>query len=103
MHAGVVVPLRSFTLGKGRLATELDDAQRAQLVRDMADRVADATGGRHVVVVSSAPDVVAWAHGRGFATIDDPGSLDASAHAGVEHVRAAGLVRVVIVHGDLPL
>src|SRR4051794_31421919 len=101
--AGVVLPLRSFVHGKARLAQELGAARREQFVRAMADRVADAAGASTIVVVSSAPEVVAWASSRNFECLPDPGSLDAAAAAGRDHVRALGHVRAVIVHGDLPL
>jgi 2-phospho-L-lactate/phosphoenolpyruvate guanylyltransferase len=100
--AGVVLPLRSFTEGKARLASRLGSDARAQLVRRMADCVADAAGDRTVVVVSDALDVRAWADDRGFTTIADPGSLNAAADTGRAHLRALGLARVVIAHADLP-
>ncbi len=80
--AGIVVPLRSFTHGKARLAAVLDEAGRATLARTMAERVVGAAGARPVVVVSSAPDVIAWALDRKLSVIDDPGSLDAAADEG---------------------
>lgn len=101
--AGIVVPLRSFSLGKARLADRLDATARADLARTMADRVVDAAGPRPIVVVSSAPEVLEWAAQRRIATVDDPASLDAAADAGREWVRARRLARVVVVHADLPL
>src|SRR5690348_14203148 len=101
--AGVVLPLRSFTHGKARLATELAASRRSQFVREMADCVADAAGTRPVVVVTSATEVIDWARARGFDVVDDPGSLNAAASVGREYLLAAGCVRIVIAHGDLPL
>lgn len=101
--AGVVVPLRSFSVGKARLASRLDPPARAALARQMADRVVDAARDLPVVVVSSDPDVVAWARERDVSCIDDPGTLDGAAHAGRAWVRDRGLSRAVVVHGDLPL
>jgi 2-phospho-L-lactate guanylyltransferase len=101
--AGVVVPLRSFALGKVRLAHALDDAARGDLSRTMAERVVAAAGDRPVVIVSSAPEVTTWARALGIATIADPGSLDGAASAGREWVRERGLLRVVVMHADLPL
>src|SRR5262245_38027038 len=101
--AGVVVPLRSFALGKARLANVLDDDARRALSRTMAERVVAAAGSRPVVVVSSAPDVVAWARAIGIAHVGDPGTLDAAAHAGRDWVRGQQLARIVVVHADLPL
>jgi len=63
--------------GKARLAAVLDEAARAALARAMAERVIGAAHMRPVVVVSSAPDVVAWASGHQLAVIDDPdGGVD---------------------------
>jgi 2-phospho-L-lactate guanylyltransferase len=101
--AGVVVPLRSFSDAKARLAPVLDRDARASLARSMAERVVSAIGDSPAVVVSSAPDVVAWAKAQGLEVIDDPGTLDAAADAGRRWVRTRSLARVVVVHGDLPL
>jgi 2-phospho-L-lactate guanylyltransferase len=62
-----------------------------------------AAGSRPIVIVTSAPEVVAWARGLGVAHVADPGSLDRAADAGREWVRAQGLARVVVMHADLPL
>jgi 2-phospho-L-lactate guanylyltransferase len=101
-HAGVVIPLRSFSTAKARLAEALEPAARAEIVRRMADRVVDAAGTMPVVVVSSAPEVRAWASERELVVVDDPGGLDLAADAGRAHLRAAGCSRVVIAHADLP-
>jgi 2-phospho-L-lactate guanylyltransferase len=101
--AGVVVPLRSFALGKARLADALDDDARRAFTRAMAERVVHAAGTRPVVIVTSAPEVVEWASGLGVAVVPDPGSLDLAADAGRAWVRTEGLSRVVVMHADLPL
>jgi 2-phospho-L-lactate/phosphoenolpyruvate guanylyltransferase len=100
--AGVVLPLRSFSHGKARLAAQLGATRREQLVRDMADRVAGAAAPFDVVVVSSAPEVIAWANARGLRCIDDPGSLDGAAAVGRDDLRDRGFARVVVAHADLP-
>ena len=102
-RTGVVVPVRAFVAGKARLAGVLDETARAALGRTLADRVVAAAGTLPVVVVSSAPEVAAWAADRGLARIDDPGrGLDAAVSAGRDHLAAAGCTRVVIAHADLP-
>ena len=101
-HAGVVLPIRSFVLGKARLAADLDTAARADLGRRLADRVADAAAPHVVVVVTSAPEVRAWAAARQLPVLDDPGSLDGAAALGQEHFAAVGVGRVVVAHADLP-
>jgi 2-phospho-L-lactate/phosphoenolpyruvate guanylyltransferase len=100
-RAGVVLPIRSFLLGKARLASDLDDAARADLGRRLADRVADAATPYPTVVVTSAPEVRAWAAERHCAVLDDPGSLDAAAQLGYERLGVSGVDRVLIVHADL--
>jgi 2-phospho-L-lactate guanylyltransferase len=101
--AGIVVPLRSFTLGKARLAEVLSARQREALARSMAECVVNAAASRPVVVVSSATEVVAWARDHGCDVVDDPGSLDAAAAAGQLWARDRGLARYAVVHADLPL
>lgn len=101
--AGIVVPLRSFTLGKARLAAVLAESEREALARAMAERVVHAAGNRAVAIVSSAPEVVQWANEHDCDVIDDPGSLDASAVAGRAWAAARGLPRYAVVHADLPL
>jgi 2-phospho-L-lactate guanylyltransferase len=100
--AGVVVPVRAFALGKARLAERIGPDERADLGRRFAGRVVAAAGERPVVVVTSAPDVEAWAAELGVATIADPGSLDAAAAAGRAYLAELGCVRTVVVHADLP-
>ena len=101
--AGVVVPLRSFALGKARLADALDDDTRRAFTRTMAERVVAAAGGRPTVIVTSDPDVIDWARALHLVHLDDPGTLDAAARAGREWVRAQNLARVVVMHADLLL
>lgn len=100
---GVVIPIRAFTRGKSRLAERLGEPERAGLLQAMAERVVEAAAELPVVVVSGAPEVLAWASARGVEVLADPGSLDAAATQGVEHHRARGLARVAVVHADLPL
>lgn len=99
---GVVVPIRAFTDGMARLAEVLTPAERATLGRDLATRVAVAAAGHPTVVVSSAPEVLEWAAEHALATIDDPGSLDGAAAAGVAWCAERGLARAVVLHADLP-
>ena len=99
--AGVVVPIRGFSGGKSRLGDL--GPERAWLVAEMAGRVLAAARPLPVVVVSSAREVRAWAASSGVTVLDDPGSLDLAAGAGVAWVRGLGLPRAVVAHADLPL
>jgi 2-phospho-L-lactate/phosphoenolpyruvate guanylyltransferase len=100
--SGAVIPIRAFALGKARLAASLDGAERAALARRWAEQVVHAAAPMPVVVVSSDPDVRTWASALGLDRLDDPGSLDAAAAAGRDHLRALGCARVVVAHADLP-
>ena len=100
--AGVVVPVRAFALGKARLAERLAPGERADLARRFAGRVVAAAGELPVVVVTSAPEVEAWATELGVATIADPGSLDAAADDGRVYLAERGCIRAVVAHADLP-
>lgn len=102
-RAGVVIPVRAFAAGKARLAGVLDEPTRAALGRTLADRVVAAAGTLPVLLVTSAPEVVEWAAGRGLEHLADPGrGLDAAVAAGRDHFAAAGFRRIVIAHADLP-
>jgi 2-phospho-L-lactate guanylyltransferase len=85
------------------LSAALADDERIAFVRSMAERVVAASRPRPIVIVSSAPEVVAWATKHELARIDDPGSLDDAAAAGRDWVTRQQLRRVVIAHADLPL
>ena len=101
--AAVVVPIRSFEAGKSRLGAELDAARRAELLRSMAENVVGAAGSMPVAVVSNAREVRRWAAALGLTVLDDPGSLDLAAVAGLHWAASAGFDRLVVAHADLPL
>jgi 2-phospho-L-lactate/phosphoenolpyruvate guanylyltransferase len=101
-RVGVVIPIRSFIGAKERLAAHLDPDERANAFRRMAERVVDAASPLRVVIVSSAPEVDAWARARDLAVIDDPGSLNGAALEGVSTLASQGYERAVIAHADLP-
>ncbi len=99
--AGVVIPIRGFSGGKSRLGAL--GPERAWLVAEMASRVLAAARPMPVAVVTSAREVRAWAAASGVTVLEDPGSLDLAALAGVAWARSLGLGRVVVAHADLPL
>jgi 2-phospho-L-lactate guanylyltransferase len=103
-EAGVVIPVRSFTRGKSRLAGALSESpdSHAAFVRGLADRAADAAASHPTAVVTSAPEVIEWAQWRDLHVIADRGSLDAAAADGRAWARGHGCSRVVVVHADLP-
>lgn len=103
MTAAVVIPIRGFDAGKSRLGATLDPARRADLLQAMAENVVVAAGTLPVAVVSNAREVRSWAATLGLTVLDDPGTLDLAAAAGLGWAAAAGFGRVVVAHADLPL
>jgi 2-phospho-L-lactate guanylyltransferase len=101
-EAGVVIPVRSFTRGKSRLAGVLENKEHEAFVRGLANRAADAAIPRPTAVVTSAPEVAEWAIGRDLFVVADRGSLDGAAAAGRLWAAEQGCERVVVVHADLP-
>ncbi len=97
----MVVPIRSFRAGKGRLAGVLSDGERAALARTLAQRVLDAAAPLPVYVVTNDDDVIAFASENDAKVVADPGSLDAAADAGRAAVAADGFGRVIVAHADL--
>lgn len=101
----VIIPVKSFRLGKQRLASALDDAQRSRLGRALATHVAETVeeAGLLVMFVTDDPEVAAWATSAGFPSLPDPGQgLNAAAAAGVEWADLSESSWIVL-HSDLPL
>jgi 2-phospho-L-lactate guanylyltransferase len=84
-----------------RLASVLSDADRGALAYKLADGVLAAAAPLRVYVVSSDAEVVAFARARDAIVVDDPGSLNGAAHAGVDAAAADGATRVIVAHADL--
>lgn len=101
----VVIPVKSFVLGKQRLSGALDPATRERLGRAMAERAASTvvSAGLMPLVVTADPEVAEWSTRTGFPSVADPGQgLDAAAATGVEWARSSTSTWIVM-HSDLPL
>ena len=104
MAAHVVIPVKAFHAAKGRLASVLGPAERADLARSMAEAVIAAAAPLPVTVVCDDDAVRTWALDRGVTVAWTPGlGLDGAVEEGVRSVEAAGAERVVVAHADLPL
>lgn len=104
MQVAVVIPIKSFTLAKGRLANTLTPSARADLARECATTVVRAAQPLPVYVVCSDPDVAAWAHQLNAHVVDCPiPGLDAAVATGVQHAEKDGAQHVIVSHADLPL
>ena len=104
MAPWLVIPVKSLTGGKSRLAGVLSRAARRRLGTAMLDHVLTIAGGRRVLVVSACPLARRLARAHGAGTVADPGrGLDAAVRAGVRACLAQGAGAVVVLASDLPL
>jgi len=100
-----VIPVKSFSGGKLRLSSVVDDAGRLALGRALAAHVADIAASCDLVplIVTSDSEVATWATTSGFPSLADSGDgLDAAAADGAAWAQEARS-HWLIVHADLPL
>jgi 2-phospho-L-lactate guanylyltransferase len=89
----------------GRLAAHLDDADRSELGRALAERTANLTieSGLRPLFIAGDEEVAEWALLLGFPSLRDPGkSLDEAADMGTFAADETGSPWLVL-HSDLPL
>lgn len=104
MSVALVIPVKSFTVAKGRLAGALTPTERETLARDCAHTVVRAGAPWPVYVVCESDDIERWARSVGAVTVRAThAGLDAAVADGVNAAIAAGHEHVVVAHGDLPL
>ena len=100
-----IIPVKSFSEGKLRLATAIDDLRRLALGRALAGHVAKTVVECDItpLIIAGDPEVASWAKVAGFPTVPDPGTgLNAAATSGVERATQTEN-RWIIIHADLPL
>ncbi len=104
MRVAVVIPVKSFTLAKGRLSDTLTPAERETLATECATTVLRAASPLPAYVVCSDPVVAEWAtsHGAHVVQCLTPG-LDVAVAAGCDAAHADGCDHIVVAHADLPL
>ncbi len=105
MPTVAVIPVKSFSAGKQRLATAISPSARSSLGKAMVAHVSDVvvTAGLIPVLVTADAEVAMWATGKGIPSIPDPGEgLDAAAMAGARWA-ATSNSSWMILHADLPL
>lgn len=104
MSVALVVPVKSFTVAKGRLAGTLSPAERKSLARECATTVVRAASPWPAYVVCESDDIASWALEVGARCVRAHGTgLNEAITDGVRAVRADGFSHVVVAHGDLPL
>jgi 2-phospho-L-lactate guanylyltransferase len=104
VRVAVVIPVKSFTLAKGRLSDTLTPAERETLATECATTVLRAASPLPAYVVCSDPVVAEWAtsHGAHVVQCLTPG-LDVAVAAGRDAAHADGCDHIVVAHADLPL
>lgn len=105
MPTVAVIPVRSFSLGKQRLADALTPEQRSKLGKAMVEHVSTVVAESDLipVLVTADPDVATWAAGHGIPSIPDPGEgLSVAAARGVDWAVQSGS-RWLVLHSDLPM
>ena len=104
MLLAVIVPVKSFAVAKGRLASALGDTEREALARSCAERVIAAAAPSPVYVVCAGDDIAQWAGSLGARVVhqESPG-LNGAVHDGWKQARADGADHVLVAHADLPL
>ena len=104
MRLAVVIPVKSFTLAKGRLADTLTASQRSALAQSCAETVVRAALSLPTYVVCSDDVVASWAKALGAHIVDcqTPG-LDIAVATGRSAAEADGADHIIVAHADLPL
>ncbi|MDA8290716.1 MAG: NTP transferase domain-containing protein [Actinomycetota bacterium] len=100
----VLVPVKSFSRAKLRLAGALDASERRVLAQDLASRVLLAARPLPVYVACDDREVAEWAEQRGAKVLWTPGlGLSGAVASGVTSLRADGYDLAIVSHADLPL
>jgi 2-phospho-L-lactate guanylyltransferase len=108
MGTAAVLPIKSFTSAKQRLADAVAGADRRELAEAMVTDVLATLSGMssldYVVVVTAEPLAVRAAERVGAFVVHDPDEAGQSAAAlrGIDAAVARGAERVLLVPGDCP-
>ncbi len=99
----VLIPLKSFTEAKFRLAEVMTEEERVDLAKKMAQIVVEAAKPLPVAIVCDDEEVASWAREKGAEIIwvDNPG-LNTAVETGVNALASQGVGKIIIAHGDLP-
>lgn len=98
----VLLPVKSFSDAKLRLAPTLGPEARRQLARAMATHVVACAGTLPVAVVCDDTEVAAWARDHGALVVWEPErGLNRAVEAGVARLGSEGARRVIVAHADL--
>lgn len=100
----ILIPVRSFSDSKSRLASILNAKQRTDFIIECTRGVIAAAGSVPALIVTSDPEVNDFAVSLGCSVIKDNGNgLNEVVQNAFELLRLSGIQHVTIAHGDLPL
>jgi 2-phospho-L-lactate guanylyltransferase len=99
----LLVPVKSFSRAKLRLAGVLDPAERESLARRLAAGVLAASGSARRHVACDDEVVARWAEDHGAEVLWTPGlGLSGAVTEGVRRLAERGVGHVIVAHADLP-
>ncbi len=105
----LVLPVKSFSDAKTRLASALAPSRRKLLAKAMLEDVLDAASEVkplcNIAIATSSREVVEFAHGRCTAVIDDAGAIgtNAAVKAALAQLSSQGANAVAVLPSDIPL
>lgn len=100
----MIIPVKSFTVAKGRLSDTLSASQRQELARTCAESVITAARPFHTYVACSDESVAQWAVSHGAHVVHCPApGLDAAIATARAVARDDGYTHAIVAHADLPL
>ena len=104
MQCAVIIPVKSFSLAKGRLADTLNATEREKLARTCAENVVAAAQPLATYVVCNDDTVAKWAQALGATVVicETPG-LDIAVEHGRRLALSEGADHIIVAHADLPL
>ena len=100
----MLIPIRSFSNSKTRLAKVLDPSHRSDFIMECASNVLAAAGELPTVIITADPLVRAFAIAKGAFVLEDQGiGLNPAVRQAFDLLRDHGVCHVTVAHGDLPL
>jgi len=104
VRVAVIIPVKSFTVAKGRLSDTLTSEQRQELAQTCAESVIAAARPLHTYVACSDDSVATWARSHDAQVVHCPTpGLDAAVAESRLAAQRDGFTHVIVAHADLPL
>ncbi|NNN21597.1 MAG: hypothetical protein HKL80_06285 [Acidimicrobiales bacterium] len=99
-----LVPVKSLKTAKSRLAEELDDQSRRNLVLEMATEVLKCLPKEQVALVCNDVELRDWSRDQGYpAILVDANNLNSTLYGASYFLENLGYLSLTVVHADLPI